>query len=130
MVALLVVGCAAAPEGVASRPDIPKCAPNQDVFLPVFQGPDEFESQSSEALDCFLSSLESGEAAELEFTLLGVEGEEYRSVLQTFEDGTVDFFRENDWGWELYEGCSEFSLPEPGIPSVTSCDSTEIDGPG
>jgi len=60
MVPLLVAGCAAAPEAVESRPDLPKCAQNLDVFLPVFQGPDEFESQSSEALDCFLSSLESG----------------------------------------------------------------------
>lgn len=92
--------------------------------------PGEFESQSSDALDCFLSSLEIGERVEMEFTLLGAEGEECRSILQAFEDGTVDYFRENDWGWEVYDGWSEFSLPEPRVPEVSSCDSTEIDGPG
>lgn len=131
IVALLVAGCSAAvPEAVESRPELPGCAPNGDVFVPIRQGPEEFESQSGDAIECFLSSAESGEPAELEFILLGTEGEEYRSILQTLEDGTVNYFRENDWGWELYLGCSEFSMPDPGIPEVSSCESTEINSPG
>lgn len=129
-VALLVAGCSAVPEAVESRPELPRCAPNGDVFLPVSQGPDEFESQSGDAVECFLVSADNGGPAELEFILLGTEGEEYRSILQTFEDGTVDYFRENDWGWELYRGCLEFSLPDPGIPEVSGCESTEVDSPG
>jgi hypothetical protein len=130
LIALIVAGCSTAPEAVESRPELPRCGPNEDVYLPISQGPDEFESQSSDALECFLSSLEVGEQAEMEFILLGAEGEEYRAILQAFEDETVDYFRENDWGWEIYEGCSGFSLPEPGIPDVSSCDSTDIDEPG
>lgn len=129
--AFLVVSCSgAAPEVVESRPEVPSCAPNGEVYIPILQGPAESESHSADAIECLLTSAENGDPAELEFTLVGTEGEEYRSILQTLEDGTVNYFRESDWGWELYLGCPEFSMPDPGIPQVSGCESTDIDGPG
>lgn len=123
---LVVVGCAAS-AGFPTRPDLPDCAPDQQVYLPARQGPDEFEAQSNEALDCFMTGVEDSEPAELEFILLGVEGQEYRSLLQSLDDGTVNFIRKTDRGQETHLGCSDFSVPEPGIPEVGNCDSVEGD---
>ncbi len=71
--------------------------------------------------------MENGEPAELEFVLMGVEGEEYQAIVQVFDDDTVDYFRENDWGWELHVGCRGISFPEPGIPEVNACELTQVD---
>ena len=129
LLAVLVVGCGGTPDIVSSRPSLPSCAVDTDVFLPIRQGPGEAAEQSGEALDCFTSKLESGERVELAFILLGAEGQKYRAILQALENGSVNYFTENDWGWEIYQGCSEFSLPEPGVPSVGGCDAVQIDGP-
>jgi hypothetical protein len=100
------------------------------VYLPVRQGPEPLEAHSQEALACFVTATETGEETELEFILMGTEGEEYRSILQTFEDGTIDYHRQNDWGWEIYLGCSQLTVGVPEIPEVTDCDSVDADGPG
>lgn len=130
VVAILLAACRSAPPVVESRPDLPDCAEGQEVYLPVRQGPDVAEEPSQRAINCFLAETALGEEAELEFILLGTEGEEYRSILQTFEDGTVDYFRENDWGWEIYLRCKELTVEVPEIPEVGGCDSVEVDGPG
>ena len=128
--AMLLAGCGGVPAVVESRPELPDCAQDLEVYLPVRQGPDGSEEQSQSALDCFLAETALGEQAELEFILMGTEGEEYRSVIQTFEDGTIDYYRENDHGWEIYLGCSQLTVPEPGIPEVGGCDSVDADDPG
>jgi hypothetical protein len=131
VLATLLAACSGAvPSIVETRPNLSDCAQGQEVYLPVRQGPDASEDQSQTALACFLDEVALGEEAELEFILIGTEGEEYRSILQKFADGTLDYFRENDWGWEIYLECTQFLVEVPEIPEVSGCDSVEIDGPG
>ena len=123
---LLASGCSGTPESVSTRTSLPTCNEDADVYLPAGQGPGDNEQVSLQALDCFTASLDSDQRAELAFILMGAEGERYQAILQSPGDGKVNYFRENDWGWEVYLGCAEFSLPEPRIPEVAECDSVDI----
>jgi hypothetical protein len=97
------------------------------VYLPAGQGPGDDAQVSLQALDCLTSSLDNERQAELAFTLMGAEGERYQAILQSPGDGNVNYFRENDWGWEVYLGCAKLSLPEPVIPEVAECDSVDVE---
>lgn len=120
----LLVGCAGLPDSVADRPTVPICAEDENIFLPPGQGPgpgDDAEA-ARKAIDCVLSAAEAGKLAELDFTLMGAEGERYRAIIQVLGTSNIDFFRESDFGWEIYEGCREISFPEPGIPEPIECE--------
>jgi hypothetical protein len=127
--AVLVLGaCTAVPDAVSERPSLPSCAPDEEIFFPPGQGPgpgDDAEA-ALRAIDCLTSAWESGQEAELEFTLMGTEGQEYRAIIQVLGVSSVDYFRESDGGWEFYAGCSNISFPEPGIPEPIKCESTTL----
>jgi len=108
-ISLLTVACSASsvPDAATSRPDLPRCLEQAQVYLPVTQGPEEGRETTQHALDCFWSDVVAGQPVELEFTLLGTEGEEYQAVIQHLEDGTVNYFRETDGGWVISIGCSD-----------------------
>ncbi len=125
---MILGGCAGIPETVSTRPTTPVCDENADVFLPPRQAPEISQQISLQALDCFTSSLDTGRQAELDFTLLGTEGERYQAILQALGDGTVNYFRESDRGWELHLRCSRFFLSAPLIPKVDGCDSVQLPG--
>lgn len=123
---LVLGGCTAIPKAVSERPSVPLCAPNEEIFLPPGQSPDGDAEAAVLAMDCVTSASKSGEAAELDFTLMGTEGEENRAIIQVREDSLVDYFRQSDSGWEIYLGCSEISFPDPGIPEPIKCDSITL----
>ncbi len=123
-VAALVVGsCTPVPDTVSERPDLPSCSPNEKIFLPPGQGPgpDDDAGAASLAIECLTSAWKSGDAAELNFTLMGAEGQQYRAIIQVLDDSTVNYFHELDRGWATYEGCWNISFPEPGIPDPIKC---------
>lgn len=131
-VALMASSCAArgpaVPDEVANRPRLPGCSDSELVFLPIEQGPDASEDQSREALACFVSGRATGQAIEFQFTLLGAEGQRYRVILQSLDDGTVNLFQELDEGWLMELGCDELLISEPEVPFVEACDRSSSSG--
>lgn len=117
---MTLTACSQVPQEVKSRDRLPACT-REDVYAPPQQGPEDREDDSIEAFECFAEANSALEPAEIEFTLLGTEGERYQAILQTTSDGTVNYFRELDSGWELATGCTSFEFLEPGIPMVSNC---------
>lgn len=122
----LVAGCAGLPESVADRPSVPVCAEDEEIFLPPGQGPGDDAEAAQTAIDCIMSAAEAGDPAELDFTLMGAEGQRYRAIIQVLGTSNIDYFRESDFGWEIYEDCQEISFPEPGIPEPIECEATTL----
>lgn len=127
-VAVLFAACGGVPAEVADRPIVPACDINGVVYLPPGQGPGDDIANGTAAVRCLDSAWTTGEPAELEFILMGTEGEQYQAIVQVMGGSIVNYYRENDWGWEIHLGCSEFSLVEPGIPEVAGCASQKLDG--
>lgn len=130
MVAVVLASCSALPnsipEVVATRHRLPACGEPGEVFLPIQQGPEATRGASLAAIACFQSNVAAQRGAELEFTLLGIEGQQFRAILQVLDDGTVNYFREVERGWEFHLGCSDFSMPAPGIPRVANCTPDDV----
>lgn len=62
----------------------------------------------------------------MEFDLV-VEGTEYQAILQTLDDGTVNYFREYPRGsWGFHLRCQDFQLPGQGLPSVDDCETEYV----
>jgi hypothetical protein len=120
----LAGGCTAVPDAVTERPDLPSCAPDEAIFLPPGQGVGDVDDPEAalRAIDCINSAWEAGEAMELEFTLMGVEGQEYRAIIQVFADSSVDYFTKTDEGWAAYLGCWSIAFPDPGVPDPIKCE--------
>lgn len=117
----LLVGCSPSmPQQVAERVDLPDCGTGE-VYAPPRQGPSDTEDASTAGFECLASAHANQEPAELEFVLLGTEGQRYTAILQTLDNGTVDYFREWDGGWEVQTGCEEFGIDEIGFPWVEQC---------
>jgi hypothetical protein len=79
---------------------------------PAEQGPNEAVAASQAAIDCILDAHETGQAREADFVLLGTEGDEFRLIVQTLDDGTINLY----WGTdtvEIYEGCETLKIVEP-----------------
>ncbi len=117
---MTLTACSQVPLEVKSRDRLSACT-REDVYAPPQQGPEVSEDDSIEAFECFAEANFAREPAEIEFTLLGTEGERYQAILQTTSEGTVNYFRELDSGWELATGCKRFEFLEPGIPMVSDC---------
>ncbi len=110
------------PSFVADRPATEAdCGPNQPVYLPARQAPEERVDESFLALKCMLTEIRNTRSAELQFILLGTEGERYDAYLQSHADGTLNYYRETVDGWIGHEGCRGIEWPEPGIPRVGAC---------
>lgn len=123
---LVLGGCTDVSEAVLVRPSLESCAPEEEIFLLPGQGLGDNAEAALLAIDCLESAWDSGDAVELDFTLLGTEGQEYRAIIQVLGDSTVDYFRETDEGWATYVGCWNISFPEPGIPDPIKCESTTM----
>jgi hypothetical protein len=122
LVTAAVWGFADNPRAGTVRSDRGDCTGEHIVYAPPRQGPDESERASVEAFECFESARLSGEPTEIDFILLGTEGEHYRANLRSTGDGEVDYERENDWGREVYRGCADYEMVDPGIPEVGRCE--------
>jgi hypothetical protein len=74
------------------------------------------------AVECFEAAVEAQEPRELQFVLMGTEGEEFDAVLQT-QDGRVDYYRESGivGEWQIFIGCIEFSFDPQSFPDVANC---------
>lgn len=119
---LFGAGCTGLPDSVADRPTLPVCAQDENIFLPPGQGPGDDAEAAQMAIDCVMSASEAGKLVELDFTLMGTEGERYHAIVQVLGKSKIDYFRESDFGWEIYENCWGISFPEPGIPEPIKCE--------
>jgi hypothetical protein len=118
IVSLLAIGLLAGcdgdrPAAVSDWPTLESC--NESVgtiYMPAEQGPNEAVAASQAAIDCILDAHETGQAREADFVLLGTEGDEFRLIVQTLDDGTINLY----WGTdtvEIYEGCETLKIVEP-----------------
>ena len=125
LVAVSSAGCVALPDEVANRPDLPGCHGEGMVYVPPRQGPADSEAASMRAIDCFEAAVEARESRELDFTLMGTEGDEFDAVLQT-QDGIVDYYRESGivGEWQIFTGCVDFSFDPQSFPNVANCGGT------
>lgn len=125
---LVLAGCTPEPNAVSERPSLPSCSPDEAIFLPPGQGVGAVDDPDAAllAIRCLESAWKLGEARELDFTLMGVEGQGYRAIVQVFDDSTVDYLREWDEGWEIYVGCSGIAFPQPGVPDPINCESITL----
>ena len=123
---LVGAGCTGLPDSVTDRPNLPACAQEEDIFLPPGQGPGDDAEAALMAIDCVTSASEAGKLAELDFTLMGTEGERYRAIVQVLGTSNIDYFREFDSGWGIYEDCRDIAFPEPGIPEPIECESITL----
>jgi len=75
------------------------------VYVPPRQGPTDSAAASRRAIECFEDAVEAQEPRELEFVLMGTEGEEFDAVLQT-QGGSVDYYRESRivGEWQIFTG--------------------------
>ena len=117
--------CSSVPDVVTNRDKLPECT-TDEVYAPPQQGPSNATDASTQAFDCFVQANDALQPVELAFTLLGTEGERYQAILQTTDAGTINYYREIDDGWEIYENCIQFEIISPGVPTVSQCENTDV----
>lgn len=117
---LVLSGCLDAEETMSTRPDLPACPEGGEISIPAAS------EEADEALQCLLSNHVASEAIELKFNLFE-DGTEYQGILQTLDEGTVNYFREYaNGGWGFHVRCESFQLPDGGIPLVDDCETEYI----
>ena len=101
------------PAAVSGWPDLESCNESDDtIYMPSEQGPADAFAASEAAFNCIVNAYEIGQAREADFVLLGTEGAEFRLIVQTLEDGTINLYRETDTT-EIYEGCETLNFDGP-----------------
>jgi hypothetical protein len=105
---------------MSTRPELPDCADTSDVAVPAS------DDQADSAVDCLLASHAAGDGAELEFTLT-IGEDRHEAILQTLEDGRVNYFRRYPMGgWGFHVNCSQLDFPPGGIPDVDDCEAQYV----
>lgn len=118
--AIALAGCIDAEETLSTRPDLSPCPGSGSVSIPATS------EEADDALECLVSSHVASEAVELEFNLVEDDAE-YQAILQTLDDGAVNYFREYaSGGWGFQVECENFQLPDGGVPQVDDCETEYI----
>jgi hypothetical protein len=118
IVAMLAIGLLAGcggdrPAAVSDWPTLESCnETGETIYMPTEQGPSEAFAASEATFNCIVNAYQTGQAREADFVLLGTEGNEFRLLVQTLDDGTINLYRETDTA-EIYEGCQTLNFEGP-----------------